>query len=366
MTEDLRLTVVLDETSEFPNNKNNSFKVRLLRPLPLPNGPWAMSLWTLSVPDDAVEQMLGKGDDFFCTFGGHQALMWRVRNGKYSISTTRWGYQILHIKDVFTSRPKSGVDLWKRVHELIQEKQSTMLQTAFVRDWRVQQPQVWFPTFRWEGEDLIKEADRSASYSPTDVKTQFTLPLKVCEAFGFFTRNATTRKWEVGPVYRYEAKDVSSALTNAYHLKGPTQRALMTYDVDRKAPQVDWFRTFEYDPGGLRIPSVMLSTALEWRFINLNRAYERMNNQLDTLMIYTDAVQSTVVGNARFPLLRSLQVDRRGQGRVTVEPVQHEWIPMNGQTLDTLEFQVATVHGPLTDLSPGQTIITVGLKPIKR
>ena len=373
MTDDLRLTVVSDEMSEFPNNKNNSFKVRLPRPLTLPNGSWAMSLWTLSVPDDAVEQKLGNGDDFFCTFGGHQALVWNKRNGKYSTSSSRWGYHVMYVKEAFASKPKTGVDLWKRVHEIIQKKQSSMLQTTFIRDWRVQQPEAWYPTFRWEGEDLIKEADRSASYSPTGIRTQFTIPLKVCQAFGFFTWNATTNKWEVGPnlvpsypVYRYEAKEVSSALTNAYHLKGPTQRALMTYDVDRTTPQVDWFRVFHFDPRLLNIPSIMLSTALEWRFINLNRSYERMNNQLDTLMIYTDAVQSTVVGNARFPPLRSLQVDRRGQGRVTVEPVQREWIPLNGQTLDTLEFQIATAHGPLTDLSPGQTIITVGLKPIKR
>ena len=211
------------------------------------------------------------------------------------------------------------------------------------------------------------------TYSPTAIKTQFILPLKVAEAFGFFTYDTVTKKWKLGPnlvpsypVYQYEADYVSSSMAQTHPLRGPTQGALMTYDVYRQAPQVDWFRVLIFDPGKLKIPSVMLSTALEWRFIHLNRSYERMNNQLDTLMIYTDAVQSTVVGNCRFPLLRSLQLNRRGQGRVTVEPVQREWIPLNGPTLDTLEFQLATSHVPLTDLSPGQTLLTVSLKPIKR
>lgn len=50
---------------------------------------------------------------------------------------------------------------------------------------------------------------------------------------------------------------------------------------------------------------------------------QRFSNRLDTVMIYTDAVQSTVVNQGKFPLLRSLQLNRRGQGRVTVDPL--EW-----------------------------------------
>ena len=235
MTDDLRLTVVSDETAEFSNNKNNSFKVRLPRPLTLPNGPWATSLWTLSVPDDAVEQKLGKGTDFFCTFGGHLAQMWNVKNGKYSSITARsWSYHIMYVQDVFTSRPKSGVDLWKRVHQLILETQTTKLQEKMnfhpsIQNWRVQQPQAWFPTFRWEGEDLIKEADRSVTYSPTDIKTQFTMPLKVCESLGLFKFNVATQKWEVGPnlipsypVYQYDKDDdVSTTIANAYQRSHP-------------------------------------------------------------------------------------------------------------------------------------------------
>ena len=60
-----------------------------------------------------------------------------------------------------------------------------------------------------------------------------------------------------------------------------------------------------------------------------------------------------------------MQLTRRGQGRLAVEPLHREWIPLNGNTLEILEFQLATTSGPLTDLSPGQTILTVGLKPIK-
>ena len=165
-------------------------------------------------------------------------------------------------------------------------------------------------------------------------------------------------------MYKYQADDVSSSL--AQTLRGPTQRALLTYDVDSDVPKVDWFRLPYYYPGKWNVHCVDLSSALEWRFIHLNRSYQRFSNRLDTVMIYTDVVQSTVVNQGKFPLLCSLQLNRRGQGRVTVEPVHREWIALNGTTLEMLEFQLATPRGPLTDLSPGQTILTVGLKPIKR
>ena len=352
MTDDVRLTVVSDPTMEFPHNQNNRFKVQLPRPLTLPEGPWAMSLWSVSVPDEAMNQSLGQDTDYLCLFGGIKAT--------------------LRLQEVFMTKPKTGVDLWHRAHQMILEKQTQGLQAdKKTSGRRVQQPERWYPTFRWEGEDWIKEADRSVSYNPSSWKSQFLIPLKIAEAFGFMTWDPVSRAWKLGPnlipsypTYEYQAEDVSSSL--AQTLRGPTQRALLTYDVDSVAPKVDWFRLPYYYPGKLNIHCVDLSSALEWRFIHLNRSYQRFSNRSDTVMIYTDAVQSTTVNQGTFPLLRSLQLTRRGQGRVTVEPVHREWIPLNGTTLETLEFQLATPKGPLTELSPGQTIVTIGLKPIKR
>ena len=82
-------------------------------------------------------------------------------------------------------------------------------------------------------------------------------------------------------------------------------------------------------------------------------------------MVYTDAVLPNTVNRVKVPLLRSVQLNHRGQGRLTVEPVHREWIPLNGQTLETIEFQLATPSGPLIEFPKGQTIVTVGLKPIK-
>ena len=51
MNEIKRLTLVSDPTNEFPNNANNSFKVRLPERMVLPGTGWHASLMSLTVPD---------------------------------------------------------------------------------------------------------------------------------------------------------------------------------------------------------------------------------------------------------------------------------------------------------------------------
>ena len=369
--EDLRLTVVSDATLEFPNNRNNHFKVRLPRPLDLSEEPWAMSLWSLSVPDGAVEQPLGKSNDLvaFCT--GIKARLWNYKNSKYRSHTVNTYLDaVLRLAKVFETRPKTGVALWQRVHQVLMEEQTKDLGAdRAVSSWRVQQPEKWYPTIRWEGEDMILEANRSAFYQPATRQSQFILSLKIAQLFGFMKQDPTTKKWSLGPnlipsypLFNYTGHDVTSAVTAP--IKGPTRRALVTLDVDKTPPEVDWFRTLLFHPAVEDVPCVELSSALEWRFIRLNRSYEQFLNR-DTVMVYTDAVLPNTVNRVKVPLLRSVQLNHSGQGRLTVEPLHREWIPLNGQTLETIEFQLASPSGPLIEFPPGQTIVTVGLKPIK-
>ena len=216
---------------------------------------------------------------------------------------------------------------------------------------------------------MILEAGRNLFYQPTTRKRQVLISLKIAEIFGFMKQDPKTQKWSLGPnlipsypSFEYTGHDFTSAVTAP--LKGPTQRALVTFDVDYSEPRVDWFRFPVYDPAKEKVPCVDLSSALEWRFIRLNRSYERFLNR-DTVMVYADAVQPNTVNGVKVPLLRSVQLHHSGQGRLTVEPLHREWIPLNGQTLETLEFQCATPSGPLIVFPKGQTIVTVGLKPIK-
>ena len=330
-----------------------------------------MSLWSLSVPDGAVEQPLGKSNDLVGAFSGVKARIWNYRDGKYrSHLINTHVTSDLRLERVFETHPKTGVALWQRVHQLLLEEQTKQLGAdRALSDWRVQQPEKWYPTIRWEGEDMILEANRNLFYQPTTRYSQFILSLKIAEVFGFMKQHPTTKAWSLGPnlipsypLFNYTGHDITSAVTTP--LTGPTRRALVTRDVDTSDPYVDWFRTLKFHPNVEDIPCVELSSALEWRFIRLNRSYEQFMNR-DTVMVYTDAVQANTVNRVKVPLLRSVQLNHSGQGRLSVEPWHREWIPLNGNTLELMEFQLASPSGPLIVFPPGQSIVTVGLKPIK-
>ena len=333
-----------------------------------------MSLWSLSVPDETVEQKLGQGSDHVCRFTDVIPRLFYVQGGKYTTIRKHngWFKQNLTLAEAFATRPKTGVEFWTRVHQRIDELRTNKLRKEFIDEYakdtavRLQQPQAFAPTFRWEGEDWILQANKRV---PHDNKTHghpFGISLKIAQAFGFVKQDPKTQKWSLGPnlVPSYpvfESFPLPMADFTTYSPQGPT-----VYLAHQQYSSVkwQWFRVqkkgsyFEFD-------QVEFSNGLEWRFIHLNRSYARLTNQLETVMVYTDAVQSNTINHRQVPLLRSLHLVRGGRGRVTVEPRHREWIPINGNTLETIEIQCATSSGPLTDLSPGQTIVTLGLKPIK-
>ena len=81
-----------------------------------------------------------------------------------------------------------------------------------------------------------------------------------------------------------------------------------------------------------------LSRMVEWQFNNLNASFEKvMGTSKRTVMVYSDLVESTVVGSGKFPLLREVQLLRTGEGESTMEPLHHQWIKVRGNQLEILE-----------------------------
>ena len=81
-------------------------------------------------------------------------------------------------------------------------------------------------------------------------------------------------------------------------------------------------------------------------------------------MVYSDVVLATVVGSGKFPLLHEVQLVRAGEGQSTVEPLHHQWIKVRGNQLDIVEVEVTNPGESLTVLTPGKTIVTIGLKQL--
>ena len=106
---------------------------------------------------------------------------------------------------------------------------------------------------------------------------------------------------------------------------------------------------------------VYLTRCVHRRFMNLNSTFNtHVGPTKQTLMIYSDVEESTVLGAQKHPLLRKVQLERLGQGRATVEPIHHEWIKLQSNRLEIIEVQIATTEGPLVVLPTGKTLVTIG------
>ena len=364
-----RFTFISDPTQEFPNNTNVKFKGRLPLPLHL-EGQWEASLWSLSVPDQELENKI-VFQDTSQTILDFKFTIYRLggwSNNKYTSVTLKAVNETLSVKDVMNeSTPaQTGVEFWQNCVRMMDEtavREMLEVKTDY-SSVPVAVPQAWKPTFKWEGEDLILEAvakDNVVDSSDTPY-SWFAMSTKLAVAFGFIQYSTLFSTYILGdnasaryPLYDEKGSDISPGILTAVPgLKGPTRAVQLTPDTDTTDPKL---ASAKFDGG-----KMYFSRAVQWTFRRLNESFDKLHNGKDVVMVYTDLVQSTLVGNGRFPLLRQVSVDRKGSGRVTVEPYHREWVPLQTNWIETVEFQLSTPGGALTHLSPGKTLITVGLQ----
>ena len=366
-----RFTFISDPTDEFPNNTNHQFKVRLPMPLRL-EGQWYASLWSLSVPDEPLQNKTLFADtsavilDFKFT-------MYRLRGyssaqKKYQTLTLIPKTSTFRVDEVMNeSTPaQTGVEFWQNCVRLIDE--TVIEELLLVQNDDTTLPvaisNAWKPTFKWEGEDLVLEASDTVVTSganPTPY-SWFAMSESLAFAFGFLKYEKLLKVKMLGdnvsgfyPLYEEKGTQIAdSILTADPVLKGLTRAAQLTPDVDSTNPKTAGYK--------LEQGKIYFSRALQWKFRRLNESFDKLHNSKEVVMVYTDLVQSTVVGNGKFPLLRKLSVVRQGQGRVTVEPYHREWVPVQANWIERVEIQLSTPGGELTHLSPGKTLVTIGLQ----
>ena len=187
----------------------------------------------------------------------------------------------------------------------------------------------------------------------------------MAERFGFIEKPKGWANYTLGPNLQFTCPTVtfdgqtppkdSSSRTDYYwegeHYVG-TQRSDLSKDV----------MDIMYLVNNKRLH---LSRMVKWQFNNLNASFEKVvGTSKRTVMVYSDVVDSTVVGSGKFPLLREVQLLRTGEGESTVEPLHHQWIKVRGNQLEIVEVEIASTSGPLAILYPGKTLVTIGLKQL--
>ena len=386
MSEIKRLTLISDPTDEFPNNANNSFKVRLPERLSLPGEGWHASLMSLTVPDQGQSNAIIAADPHTKVVRYTYPQMVRKWTDTGDPSTS--GYLsvevpkvtgMIELEDVMnpTQIVSTGSQFWQRV---MQTMHNFIMYTAMKDQWdlRVKEadrkPIVFvkkhgMPQLSWKGESLVIEAiaKKELLNSNQINMVEFYINLDIALKFGLVRlktgkTGSSQNDYVLGPNLQYSLPTktydettgpVGSRYRNYYNWEGDvyegvnfTSRAFFIVTADN----VKWVR---------------LHPAFEWQLNNLDASFEKIvGTRRRTVMVYSDLVESTVVGSGKYPLLREVQLLRTGDGESTAEPLHHQWIKLRGQQLDILEVEIASTSGPLAILPPGKTLVTIGLKQL--
>ena len=386
MSEIKRLTLISDPTDEFPKNTNNSFKVRLPEPLSLQGEGWYASLMSLTVPDEGQSNAVIASDPHT-----------KVIRYKHPISTRKWtdtgdpsttGYEsvytvlstkMIELEEIMnaTQIVSTGSQFWKRVMHTLHNK----IMTEVMKDqWnasvaeRDRKPIVFvnkhgMPQLSWKGESLVIEAiaQKNLMNNRQVSMVEFYINVDIALKFGLLRRKTgktgyATSDFVLGPNLQYSLPTktydestgpVGSRYRTYYNWEGDVYEGVnfigSAFSI-MTADNVKWLRLFP---------------AFEWQLHNLDASFEKIvGTRKRTVMVYSDLVESTVVGSGKFPLLREVQLLRTGDGESTAEPLHHQWIKLRGQQLDIVEVEIASTAGPLTILPPGKTIVTIGLKQV--
>ena len=386
MSEIKRLTLISDPTDEFPNNANNSFKVRLPEPLSLQGEGWYASLMSLTVPDQ------GQSNDIIAADPHTKVIRY-----KHPISTRKWtdtgdpsssGYEsivialstkMIELQEIMnaTQIVSTGSQFWKRVMQTLHDKIMTQVMQdqwhASVAE-RDRKPIVFvnkhgMPQLSWKGESLVIEAiaKKKLLNSNQINMVEFYINVDIALKFGLLRRKTgktgyATSDFVLGPNLHYSlptktyddtTDPVGSRYRTYYNWEGDVYEGVnfigSAFSI-MTADNVKWLRLFP---------------AFEWQLHNLDDSFEKIvGTSKRTVMVYSDLIESTVVGSGKYPLLREVQLLRTGDGESTAEPLHHQWIKLRGQQLDILEVEIASTAGPLAILPPGKTIVTIGLKQV--
>ena len=383
MSEIKRLTLISDPTDEFPNNANNSFKVRLPERLSLPGAGWHASLLSLTVPDQGQSNAVIAADPHTKVVKISVTFLTRkwVTGTYKQVEIKKKDYGV-ELEEIMSAKQSvtTGSEFWKRVMQEVHNKVMQALinqQGSALSHHSDEFPIVsvkknWMPMMSWKGDALVLHAVGKGDLmnaNKSKVTSAFMMDLEIAKRFGFIEKPVGVDEgYVLGPNLQFTCPTVTyTSRTMPDQSTYPTARADLNWNGEHYAGMQPSDLTDDemdqlFEVKGKRL---LLSRMVEWQFNNLDASFEKIvGTSKRTVMVYSDIVESTVVGSGKYPLLREVQLLRTGEGESTAEPLHHQWIKVRGNQLDILEVEIASTGGPLAILPPGKTLVTIGLKKL--
>ena len=383
-----RLTLISDPTDEFPKNANNSFKVRLPERLNLPGEGWHTSLMSLTVPDKEQSNAVIATDPHTKVLKFKMTYVVRkFQSGTYRRVETKTVDCALELEEIMNANQgvTTGSMFWKRamqevhnkiMHNVMNEQMQRLVREPDERP-IVSAKQNTMPRLIWKKGALVIKALPQMDLIKADKKaiTDLFINLDIALKFGLVVeKTSQNRTWyELGPNMQYTLPVVTydsttqpagNSFRTAYNWEGKQYTG-----INPTLLFGDIVSSIVNDPLQVRthdgVKFLQLSLLMQWQLNNLDASFEKIiGTTRRTMMVYSDIVESTVMGSGKFPLLREVQIMRTGDGESTAEPLHHQWIKVRGNQLDIIEVEIANTDGTLAVLPPGKTIVTIGLKQL--
>ena len=373
-----RLTLISDPMDEHPKNKNNSFKVRLPVRLNLEGNTWQASLWSVSVPD------VGHSPGVIHNNGDTKLLQYRYTLTKRYALSSVWNINFESKDKAVTLTEVMGASYpVNSGHQLLWQNIVTHMEQTIMEDvkttfdtWKtakgntatVTLKSTWKPTFEWNENTLVLKKvsredvfghDRRLKIHPL---SSVGIHVDFAEKFGLLFKDKDNQ-YQLGPnlddvlptvAYTTSTPPVKS--NDRFQWLGEHFVGVIPPDLGGNSFKVKQENGQSY---------LYLTRLVDWHFKNLNALFNtHVGTVKKSVMIYCDAVESTIVGSQRHSLLRKVELERKGEGRATIEPLHHEWIRVRNQHIKSIEVSLATPDGNLLVLPPGKKIITLGFQQV--
>ena len=336
----IRVTLISDPTDEYPQNQSSNFKMRLPVPLNLPGPNWHASLWSVSVPDAAYSSSVIHSNKKTNILNYRYTLTKRyVENGSWT-ATFASKDKSVRLKDVMSSScpVQSGQQLWQNI--MTHMEQTMMEDVKETSDaWKttkgntstVSLKSTWKPTFEWRENTLVlkKVACEDVFGRTPDGTIQplsaVGIHVDLAEQFGLLIKDKNNA-YQLGPNIVFALPTTTYGDMTPPRYSNTYYQWLGEHVIGIKPRDLGGSTIFKVKQEDGQ-SYLYLTRAVDWHFYNLNALF---NTQVGTVkqsvMVYCDAVESTIMGAQRHSLLRKVELDRAGKGRAIIEPYHREWI----------------------------------------
>ena len=332
---------------EYPNNANNSWKIRLSQPLKL-EGKWKAGLCSISYPSDSrLNQYLKslKDDTVLLNSRRMTKNSYFTQSVKYSDIKTR---EILSVKDLLTALFDEE---WLKFIVQIDKAENP---SSVLLDGTIANYQYKIKT----GDDFIS-VDTTELYGGdwALVETNAVrFQERLLRTFGFVVDESTK---------------LSDGTAATVLKPGPNLNVKFGSDTRGWSDNVsnrekDWrYGIQKVDentfPGG----GVALRMDLSWTFTNLKYQSHSKGNEIRSLYVYSSLCEPQMMGSDTSDLLRQVVYNPTLKGGYLYEPHNIQYVGLRQNRIEVIETEIGEVdEDSLAKFHKGNTTITIHFKKV--